>query len=277
MRRLLTGLIVVAGLVLPEIASATVYRGETSRGRKASVVQNADGRVQRVSIHWRGSCQQVGAHITTSTRFVEPLEHQSSTSIREDGFYLARYRGGVRVRYVVAMTGKRTDPYRWRGTFSARATVRENGRVVDRCRLGRVSWQASIPKAAIHMESDSGDYILGGGTVDVRTPEDNVPVSASKRFVSAQAGPYTIEIQAPNGKSLKPGTTFKTTRYPFNGGGGGLSVSGDGRGCNEATGTVTVRAGSFDRDGTARRIVIEFEHHCEGGEAALRGTLRFRR
>lgn len=85
-------------------------------------------------------------------------------------------------------------------------------------------------------------------------------------------------MEAPKGRSLKSGTSFATTRYPFNDdGGGGLSISGDGRGCNTSTGSVTVESAAYTRKGHLKSIALTFEQHCEGAEPALRGRLTYRR
>lgn len=257
-------------------AGAVTFDGSTSRGSGAQLQASPDGTARRVTIHWRAGCRQVGVVYATKTTFRDPFDKRGGKRIADRGFYVTRYRGKVRVRNTVAMTAHRVNPYVWKGSFRAEAVVRKAGRIIDRCTLGKVDWKASIPSAAIHMDGDPGDSILAGTVVDVRTPQDNVPVSGNKRYLSADAGPYSIDIEAPPGRSFKPGLTFKTTRYPFNEG-GGLSVFGDGRGCNTSTGTVSVGKARIAHDGTIKHIVLSFEQHCDGVRPALRGTLRYRR
>ncbi len=65
-------------------------------------------------------------------------------------------------------------------------------------------------------------------------------------------------------------------RYPFEGENPGLSVSGSGRGCNRVTGKFEVF--DFELDGTRLKLFnASFVQHCEGGEAALRGCVRYSR
>lgn len=82
------------------------------------------------------------------------------------------------------------------------------------------------------------------------------------------------EPRAPSGKSLTPGTYTGATRYPFNEGTEpGLSLSGNGRGCNQLTGTFTVSAVEFGPQGYVKKLDATFVQHCEGGTAAARGEV----
>jgi hypothetical protein len=74
---------------------------------------------------------------------------------------------------------------------------------------------------------------------------------------------------------LQPGYYGDLQRYPFhNPVRGGLSVSGNGRGCNTLTGWFVVDAVSFT-GGILDAIDLRFEQHCEGGAPALRGKLHW--
>ena len=55
-------------------------------------------------------------------------------------------------------------------------------------------------------------------------------------------------------------------RYPFNDGAPGLSVSGDGRGCNTLTGQFDVTEISQASTGELLVFDATFEQHCEGGD-----------
>jgi hypothetical protein len=79
-----------------------------------------------------------------------------------------------------------------------------------------------------------------------------------------------------NGQLLEAGRTYDgARRYPFNDAAPGLSISGDGRGCNELSGTFTVNKIEFDAAGTLRAFEVTFEQHCEHFTPALRGTWTF--
>jgi hypothetical protein len=148
--------------------------------------------------------------------------------------------------------------------------------------------QQRVPVAgawSLHMTSDSGDYIGQGRTWSHGPPGDRALVRVgTPQYVDfhidtadqSDGGWWDTEFAAGPGDRLEAGRTYSATRYPFNDNGPGFEHSGMGRGCNELKATFTVREIAFDADGTLRRFLADFEQHCEGGEAALRGTWDFR-
>lgn len=132
------------------------------------------------------------------------------------------------------------------------------------------------------MDSDPGDWI-GGGQQRAYSPSNaTISAAGSRRFVSARidgndGADWTAQFEAPQGDILAAGSTYTDAlRYPFNGGATGMSISGDGRGCNTLTGQFTVNDIKVASDGSLLYIGIDYEQHCEGGTAALRGTLEYR-
>jgi hypothetical protein len=131
------------------------------------------------------------------------------------------------------------------------------------------------------MKSDPGDYIGGGqtykytpknATIDVRGTVAGVHASIN----GANGDWWYADFVPGDGDVIAPGTYKHATRYPFNGTGPGLSVDGNGRGCNTLTGSFTVTQAVFSpSDGTLQRFAVTFVQHCEGGTPALRGTLKF--
>jgi hypothetical protein len=81
------------------------------------------------------------------------------------------------------------------------------------------------------------------------------------------------------GKNLVPGfydnaqrAAFTSTGHP------GLDISGDGRGCNMVTGNFTVHEANYDYSVSPPKVLnftASFEQHCEGGTAALLGTIYY--
>jgi hypothetical protein len=64
-------------------------------------------------------------------------------------------------------------------------------------------------------------------------------------------------------------------RWPFQSAGHpGLDISGDGRGCNTVTGSFQIE-GLEMSGGALTSFTATFEHHCEGGAAALRGCVHW--
>lgn len=129
------------------------------------------------------------------------------------------------------------------------------------------------------MRSDPGDYI-GGGTTWTYGPDSRIGVYGSRSFISAGVDGangdwWYLDFEPPAGDILAPGTYTGATRYPFNGTGAGLSISGEGRGCNELSGSFTVHELQLTGS-TLRSLSVSFEQHCEHMTPALRGTLNFR-
>lgn len=75
----------------------------------------------------------------------------------------------------------------------------------------------------------------------------------------------------------KPGYYAKTQRTAvFNPARGGLSWSGEGRGCNVSNGWIAIDAVHYDAGGL-HDIELRFEQYCDGGQLPLRGKLRWNR
>lgn len=171
--------------------------------------------------------------------------------------------------------------------------MRRHGRVIDRCRL-RTSWVAGLPQApqpsppppgeppapvpgawSAQFTSDQGDYIGQGESWSFAPPANGLQVSGTRSHVTLESGDWTADFTAPPGQQLAVGRYDGARRYPFNDEAPGLSISGDGRGCNELSGTFTVNKIEFDAAGTLRAFEVTFEQHCEHFVPALRGTWIF--
>ena len=131
----------------------------------------------------------------------------------------------------------------------------------------------------LSMTSDPGDYI-GAGQAYQFTPT-NAAITASGNGMNAvslsvMSGDqwWYLDFSAPAGAALQPDTYAGATRYPFNGSGAGLSVYGDGRGCNTLTGSFTVKQVHFGAGSAVSAFWATFEQHCEGMTPALRGEIR---
>jgi hypothetical protein len=127
------------------------------------------------------------------------------------------------------------------------------------------------------LSSDAGDYIGQGQSYAYTQADSEIIVSANGGFFSINVNGdegWGGEFQLPNTfTQLEVGVYTNLTRYPFHDAAvGGLSWSGEGRGCNMLTGTITIN--EVDYDGAALSFIdLSFEQHCEGGAAALRGDI----
>lgn len=132
---------------------------------------------------------------------------------------------------------------------------------------------------SITFAGDPGDYITGGESWSYDTNKnDGLTVTATPQYfglrITGHDGKWWhLDMSAPTGKTLVPGTYLDAHRHPFHGTGPGLSLGGDGRGCNELTGQFTVTKIVWGPHNYLQEFDATFEQHCEGGKAAARGTI----
>jgi hypothetical protein len=154
------------------------------------------------------------------------------------------------------------------------------GLAVGTVLAGTAAQAQTVTSGSLSISGDAGDYISGGQSSSYSTDnKDQLTVfgSADHRSVEvsvngAKGDWWTLDLVAPTGAALAPGT-YQATRAPFNGAGAGLSLSGDGRGCNTLTGTFTVTDVTFGPNGYVQTLDATYEQHCEGGTAAARGAV----
>lgn len=139
-----------------------------------------------------------------------------------------------------------------------------------------------VTNGSFSFSGDEGDWISGGQSYAYSTSsQDRLNVSANTgngvvtlSVDGANGDWWTLDLAAPSGQALTPGTYTGATRYPFNAATApGLDLSGNGRGCNQLTGTFTVSAVEFGPQGYVKKLDAAFEQHCEGGTSAARGEV----
>jgi hypothetical protein len=147
-----------------------------------------------------------------------------------------------------------------------------------------VTQHAALGGNYMSFVSDSGDYIGQGWTLlheaptSTFTPTLDAPQNHLSFQIIGSDGldtlNWTLDLAAPQGQRLTPGTYVNATRYPFQAPTvPGLSFYGDGRGCNTLSGTFTITDAAYGIDGSVQRFSATFEQHCEGAGPALRGTI----
>ena len=137
-------------------------------------------------------------------------------------------------------------------------------------------------EASLSFVSDQGDYIGGGQsrsfTLDTASFSSRSGQNGGSFGVTVfpfAGGFWFLDIAAPQGAQLVPGAYEGAVRYQFQGPGQpGLSLSGDGRGCNTLTGRFDVLEATIGPNGFIERFHATFEQHCEGGPAALFGEVQ---
>lgn len=100
---------------------------------------------------------------------------------------------------------------------------------------------------SVTMTSDAGDYIGQGQTWSYSIANgDQIGMGGGRSYAGfgvngANGDWWSADFVPAAGDILVAGNTYpNATRYPFNGSGPGLDVSGMGRGCNTLTGSFTV-------------------------------------
>jgi hypothetical protein len=149
----------------------------------------------------------------------------------------------------------------------------------DRDGIGAVCDDA-FTNTGIEFDSQPGDHIglgfefsrfLRDGEMSATTAH-----SGSVRFRLKNDEAWNLQFHAPENSSLEPGVYEGATRAPFQAPDDpGVSVAGDGRGCNTLTGRFEVLESSITFDGGVERFDVTFEQHCDGNSAALFGRLRY--
>jgi len=133
----------------------------------------------------------------------------------------------------------------------------------------------------IFFNGDANDYIFNG-TETITLGQWSASYSSSEVHVSVTPSDSSQGLwwdlyfdSSQLGMPLMTQVYLKAERWPFESPGHpGLDVSGDGRGCNTVTGSfqiedLTVTGSSLTS------FTATFEHHCEGGSAAVRGCVHY--
>jgi hypothetical protein len=142
--------------------------------------------------------------------------------------------------------------------------------------------EARAATTSLLITGDQGDYISGGQLLFF-TPADG-PFVARKNFgngVSISFNTPTfdhfwhLDFAAANNQFLTPGVYTNAARFPFSTGQNGLSVFGDGRGCNTSIGSFEIKEIAYGGGDTILSFRATFEQHCEGFAPAARGEVRY--
>jgi hypothetical protein len=153
--------------------------------------------------------------------------------------------------------------------------------VVGGLLVGSAAHAQTVTSGSLSFSGDPGDYITGGLSYAYSTANGDVLYvngSTDNRHVGISVNAYNgdwwyLDFEAPLGQALVPGTYLNATRYPFNGAGPGLSLDGNGRGCNTLTGSFTVLNAVYGINGYVQTFDATFEQHCEGLDPAARGEV----
>ncbi len=130
------------------------------------------------------------------------------------------------------------------------------------------------PFTAMTTEGATGSYLLGSGSKSY-TGDEVVVTSGSDALSFAAALPafWQADVEGPTDSDLEVGT-YPTARFA---GAGvvGLNVFGDGRGCNQYSGTMVVHEVLRDGSGTITSFAASYSTSCETTMPANVGELRY--
>lgn len=146
-------------------------------------------------------------------------------------------------------------------------------------------WRApagTVPSSGsyyLYLESTPGDYIGAGRTYSYDRTNSTIKLSPSGAYVRVDiAGDqnWTGDFKGlSNMQRLQVGYYSGLSRFPLNNPVlGGLSWSGEGRGCNTLDGWFIVDKVTYQGD-TLAELDMRFEQRCEGVASALRGQLHW--
>lgn len=140
---------------------------------------------------------------------------------------------------------------------------------------------SALPQSGnyIYLEGGAGDYIGGGKSYTYSESNANLSLSTSAAHLGVQVKgnqSWTGDFQGIQGMSqLAVGYYSGLMRYPFNNPVlGGLSWTGDGRGCNQSTGWFAVDKVSYSGS-TLTAIDLRFEQYCDGDTTPLHGQIHW--
>lgn len=86
---------------------------------------------------------------------------------------------------------------------------------------------------------------------------------------------WNLELAAAGDAEIGVGAYENATRFPFQAAdANGLSLFGNGRGCNQLTGRFDVYEISYDVNGDVLTAAIDFEQTCDGGPGKAIGSVR---
>lgn len=131
----------------------------------------------------------------------------------------------------------------------------------------------------IFLHSDAGDFIGQGKDYDYLPSNAQISVNATGGLLTVSIlgdERWWSNFTVPDNMSqLQTGTYAGLKRYPFHDPAqGGLSWSGEGRGCNVLSGWFAIDKVTYE-NGILKAIALRFEQHCEGGTPALHGRIHW--
>lgn len=131
----------------------------------------------------------------------------------------------------------------------------------------------------VDLSSDAGDYIGQGQIYSYSKADARITVTTEGAHLTIliEGDEHWLgEFRLPDGYTeLQPGSYPDLERFGFHDpAAGGLSWTGEGRGCNSSTGWLIIDSVTYDGQ-TLMGVDLQFEQHCEYFAAALHGEIHW--
>jgi hypothetical protein len=127
------------------------------------------------------------------------------------------------------------------------------------------------------LTSTAGDYVGQGVKRTYLGNTSDFVLNGTTQYltygVSGLRDDWLAVITPPNGQQLAVGT-YPTQRFagPDH---AGLDFFGNGRGCNQSTGTLNIKGIETDAEGDVTALYALITQYCDGSTVPLKGTIRY--
>lgn len=125
--------------------------------------------------------------------------------------------------------------------------------------------------------STAGDYLGGGLKKSFTGNTSDFFLTGTPSFINYAATgnreDWSVRLSPPTGQALAVGT-YPTQRFA-SAGVAGLDVSGNGRGCNTSSGTVTIKDIQVNASNQVTGLWAFFTQYCGNSTAPYKGTIRY--
>ena len=137
----------------------------------------------------------------------------------------------------------------------------------------------TVPQSILYLQSDPGDPVGGGATVQELAPDASFLGSllspAGAQVSVTQGSTWTLAFAPPSGQRLRTGAIYKRAVKYVPGSGRSPSLYVDtGNSCSTVTGSFKVLEARY-AGSTLMSFAADFEQHCNGSVPALHGVIRY--